>query len=113
MISLFQNLIGNGIKYCKKSIPQIHIKVEEEKECWLFCVIDNGIGISKDNKTKVFNIFQRYDDNDEYSGYGIGLSFCKRIVENHDGAIWVDSKLEEGSMFYFTISKTPDKAENR
>ncbi len=113
MISLFQNLIGNAIKYCDKTVPQIHIKTKEEKGFWFFSVKDNGIGISKDNKAKIFNIFQRYDDNDKYSGHGIGLSFCKRIVENHGGAIWVDSTLEEGSTFYFTISKTPDKAKNR
>lgn len=105
IISLFQNLIENAVKYTNKEITNIYIKAVEKEDYWLFSVKDNGIGINSENKKNIFNIFQRYDDNDEFSGYGIGLSFCKRIVENHNGEIWVDSVLNKGSTFYFTISK--------
>lgn len=101
---LFQNLISNAIKFHDKP-PEIKISVEEFPDKWKFGVSDNGIGIHPDHQEKIFDVFKRLHTREEYEGTGIGLSICKRIVEIHGGKIWVDSKLGEGSTFYFTIPK--------
>ncbi len=104
--SLLINLISNAIKFSeKKGVPQIKIKCEEREEDWLFEVEDNGIGIDIKNKDQVFLIFKRLHNERDYIGQGIGLAHCKKIVEIHQGEIWVDSELEKGSHFFFTISK--------
>jgi len=104
MILLFQNLIGNAIKFCKKDcIPEVEIKVKKEENFWLFSVADNGIGIKKDYFDKIFVIFQRLHSKIEYPGSGIGLAICKRTVEYLGGKIWVESNVGEGSVFYFTL----------
>ncbi len=105
MIQLFQNLIGNSLKFCN-SLPMIHISAKEEKDHYLFKVNDNGIGIESQYFNKIFQIFQRLQPKEVYGGTGIGLAICKRIVERHGGKIWVESKPGEGSNFYFTINKT-------
>ncbi|MCE9537620.1 MAG: PAS domain S-box protein [Bacteroidetes bacterium] len=103
---LFQNLISNGIKFRKKnSIPEINISVEEKETEYVFAVKDNGIGIEDKNIDKVFLLFQRLNSETEYSGTGIGLAICKKIVAMHGGKIWVDSKMGEGSAFSFTLPK--------
>jgi len=103
---LFQNLISNGIKFKKKnSIPEIDITVEEKPAEYLFAVKDKGIGIDEKYINKLFVLFQRLHSETEYSGTGIGLAICKKIVTIHGGKIWVESKLGEGSTFYFTIAK--------
>lgn len=103
---LFRNLIGNAIKFRKKnSIPEITITVEEKSTEYLFGVKDNGIGIEEQHINKLFSIFQRLHADEEYPGTGIGLAICKKIVDLHGGKIWVESKLGEGSTFYFTIPK--------
>lgn len=103
---LFQNLISNGIKFQKQNQkPVVTINYEELESHHKFSVKDNGIGIKDDNKEKIFEIFQRLHTKEKYKGTGIGLSHCKKIVDLHDGEIWVESKLEEGSEFYFTIAK--------
>lgn len=104
MIQLFQNLIGNAIKFCDTS-PLIHISCKEEKENYVFTIKDNGIGMEPQYFNKIFQIFQRLREKDEYGGTGIGLAICKRIVERHEGKIWVESKPGKGSTFYFSISK--------
>jgi PAS domain S-box-containing protein len=103
---LLQNLIGNAIKYqAPDSKPIIHIKGEERSNDWLISVQDNGIGISPAFKDKIFVVFQRLHNKDAYSGTGIGLSICKKIIDKAGGKIWVESEQEKGSTFYFTIPK--------
>ena len=104
---LFQNLLSNAIKFSKKDIPpQIKISFKEDSEKWMFSIQDNGIGMKEKDLTKIFNLFTRLHNRDSYEGTGIGLSYCMKIVQNHNGKIWVDSELGKGSTFYFTISKT-------
>jgi PAS domain S-box-containing protein len=102
---VFQNLLSNAIKYQNKgSRPEIKIGSEKINGMWQFYVKDNGIGIPTDNHEKIFNIFQRMHINEEeYEGKGIGLAFCKKIVELHQGKIWVESTLGLGTTAYFTI----------
>lgn len=103
---LFTNLIVNAIKYGKAHIPpQINIKCEENRNEYTYTVSDNGIGIDMRFKDKIFDVFQRLHTNDQYSGTGIGLANCKKVVELHKGSIWVNSKVGEGSEFSFTIKK--------
>jgi PAS domain S-box-containing protein len=105
MVQLFQNLIDNAIKFKSKKTPETHIGIEEKKTEWTFSVTDNGIGIDPQYKDRIFVIFQHLHRKEEYTGTGIGLSLCKRIVERHGGRIWVESELGKGSTFYFTIPK--------
>jgi PAS domain S-box-containing protein len=108
MMQLLQNLIANAVKYrVKDRKPQIRIAACREKQGWLFSVRDNGIGIDPKNSDRVFEIFQRLHTRQEYSGTGIGLAVCKRIVEYHCGRIWVESVPGEGSTFFFTIPDRP------
>lgn len=103
---LFQNLISNAIKFKKANgTPEIVISGIERDKDWEFTVSDNGIGIAKKNIEQIFTIFKRLNNQEEYEGYGIGLAHCKKIVSLHGGDIWVDSVLEEGSRFNFTITK--------
>ncbi|MES2284673.1 MAG: ATP-binding protein [Bacteroidota bacterium] len=103
---LFQNLISNGIKFRKKnSIPKVEITVDEKATEYLFAVKDNGIGIEERYLNKLFVLFQRLHAETEYPGTGIGLAISKKIVTLHGGRIWVESKLGEGSIFYFTLPK--------
>ncbi|MEJ7589826.1 MAG: ATP-binding protein, partial [Ferruginibacter sp.] len=101
---LFQNLVINAIKFRKKDIvPQIKISVREINGYQEFAISDNGIGIEKQHFDRIFVIFQRLHTRRDYAGSGIGLSHCKKIVELHQGKIWVESKPGGGSTFYFTI----------
>jgi light-regulated signal transduction histidine kinase (bacteriophytochrome) len=101
---LFQNLIVNALKFQKPGQnPLIQISAKKEGEFWQFAIADNGIGIEEENKDRIFTIFQRLHKRADYEGTGIGLAHCRKIVELHWGKIWVESKQNEGSVFYFTI----------
>ncbi|MGP8022923.1 MAG: PAS domain S-box protein [Methanobacterium sp.] len=103
MVQLFQNLIGNALKYRSEETPEIHISALKEDDNWLFSVEDNGIGIESEYFEQIFQIFRRLHTHDEHKGTGIGLAITKRIVEHHSGRIWVESELGKCSTFYFTI----------
>ena len=103
MVQLFQNLIGNALKYRSNESPQIFISSRKEDDHWLFSVEDNGIGIDPQYNDQIFRIFRRLHTHDEYEGTGIGLAIVDRILGRHGGRIWVESKLGKGSTFYFTI----------
>ncbi len=108
LAQVFQNLIGNAIKFRSKAPLEIHVGAKREEDGWLFSVKDNGIGMDKEYTHSIFIIFKRLHTREKYPGTGIGLAICKKIVERHGGKIWVESELGKGSTFYFTH---PDKRE--
>ncbi len=103
LAQLFQNLIGNALKFRGERLPEIHIGAKRQDDHWLLSVRDNGIGIDPEQADRVFLVFQRLHGRDKYPGSGIGLAICKRIVERHGGRIWVESEVGSGSVFLFTI----------
>ena len=112
MVQLFQNLIGNGIKFqAEGQRPHVHVSAEDAEDDWLFSFRDNGIGIDPQFNERIFTIFQRLQARGEYPGTGIGLSVCKRIVERHGGRIWVESEAGKGATFKFTLPKSPEVSE--
>jgi chemotaxis family two-component system sensor kinase Cph1 len=106
IIRLFQNLLGNAIKFKKSDAPPVIIlKVVENKDEWLISIKDNGIGIPAENFESIFEIFNRLHSKEEYEGTGIGLASCKKIIEVNGGRIWLESEENIGTTFYFTIPK--------
>jgi hypothetical protein len=103
MVQLFQNLIGNAIKYRSQEPPVVQVGALDQEGQWLFWVHDNGIGIDPKYAERIFAIFQRLHTQEEYSGTGIGLAIAAKIVERHGGRIWVESEVGKGATFYFTI----------
>lgn len=111
MVQLFQNLIGNAIKFRGKDVPQVHVSARPEDELWVFSVRDNGIGIDPQFHDRIFTIFQRLHGREEYPGTGIGLAVSKKIVERHGGRIWLESSLGKGTTFYFTVPMHSEQSE--
>ena len=108
LVQLFQNLISNAIKFRGDAAPRIQIGAEQRAGEWLFTVRDNGIGIEPEDREAIFALFKRLHS--DYSGTGIGLSICQRIVERHGGKIWVESIPQKGSVFSFTLPHRPAAA---
>ncbi|MGA2091454.1 MAG: ATP-binding protein [Endomicrobiales bacterium] len=104
LVQLFQNLIGNAIKFHKNDeVPQVHVSATRTNDEWMFSVRDNGIGIDSKYYERIFTIFQRLHTRQAYPGTGIGLAICKKIVEMYNGRIWIESQPGNGSTFYFTL----------
>jgi len=105
VLELLQNLLNNAIKYRRQDPPDIAVTAQEENGEWVFAVKDNGIGIAPQHQANVFDVFKRLHGND-IPGTGIGLAICRRLVEQHNGRIWVESKVNQGSVFYFSLPGT-------
>ena len=103
LAQLFQNLIGNALKFHGEATPKIHVDARREGDYWQFSVRDNGIGIDVKFQNQIFEVFQRLHTRQQYDGTGIGLAICKKIVDRHGGRIWVESEPGQGATFYFTL----------
>jgi PAS domain S-box-containing protein len=103
VVRLFMNLLGNAIKYRGEQAPEIHVNARYEEGEWIFCVSDNGIGIDPKYQGQIFRAFQRLHGAAEYEGTGLGLAICQRILQRHNGRLWVESEPNKGSKFYFTL----------
>jgi light-regulated signal transduction histidine kinase (bacteriophytochrome) len=104
---LFQNLIGNALKFHGLQAPRVHVSARRQGHEWIFTVADNGIGIDPAYSDRIFVLFRRLHTRVEYAGTGIGLAICKKIVEQHGGRIWVDSEPGNGARFRFTLPAGP------
>ncbi len=109
LVQVFQNLIGNAIKYRRTAHPEIHVGAFRQDQGWVISIRDNGIGFDQSFSEKVFIIFQRLHSREEFPGTGMGLAICKKIVERHGGKIWCESKIGHGSTFFFSIPDRPDE----
>jgi signal transduction histidine kinase len=107
---VFQNLVGNAIKYRDQEPVRIHVSAGIRGVLWRFSVQDNGIGIDPQYKEKIFGVFKRLHHDRKYSGTGIGLAICQRVVERYGGRIWVESEPGKGATFFFTVPREAQPA---
>jgi light-regulated signal transduction histidine kinase (bacteriophytochrome) len=110
LTQLFQNLIGNAIKFHGATQPEVRISAERQPDEWLFTVTDNGVGFDAKYAERVFVIFKRLHSREEYPGTGIGLAICKKIVERHGGRIWAESEIGRGTTIFFTLPQSEEVA---
>ena len=103
LVQLFQNIIGNAIKFQHDSPPEVFVNVENLNSEWLFKIHDNGIGIDSQYTKKIFEMFRRFHPKDKFPGVGLGLAICKKIIDRHGGKIWVESHPGKGTTFFFTL----------
>jgi signal transduction histidine kinase len=106
-----QNLVGNAVKFTRDRTPHVRIAAERDGDLWRFSVRDNGIGMDPENTQRIFEPFQRLHGEEDYSGTGIGLAVCERIIDQHGGRIWVSSSPGKGSVFYFTVPGVAQRAD--
>ncbi len=104
-LQIFQNLISNAVKYRAARPPRVHVAARQTEDVWLFSVADNGMGIDPAYHQTIFGVFKRLHGR-EVPGTGIGLAICQRAVERYGGRIWVESQIDRGSTFYFTLPAT-------
>jgi light-regulated signal transduction histidine kinase (bacteriophytochrome) len=104
---LFQNLIGNAIKFRSQAPPRIHVSAERNGQEWVFSVCDNGIGLDPQFAERIFLVFQRLHAREQYPGTGIGLAIARKVVEHRGGRIWVESEPGKGASFHFTVPVSP------
>jgi signal transduction histidine kinase len=108
LLQLFQNLLGNALKFARPGVtPRIHLSGEQRDGFWEFRVEDNGIGIPAEYRERIFGMFQRLHARDEYPGTGIGLTICRTVVERHGGRIWAEDAAGSGTTFRFTLPSDP------
>lgn len=107
LAQVFQNLIGNAIKFRGPQLPEIHVGAEPENGMWVFRIADNGIGFDPEQEERIFQIFQRLHERAKYNGSGIGLAIVKKIIEQHGGRVWAQSEPGAGASFYFTLPDSP------
>jgi light-regulated signal transduction histidine kinase (bacteriophytochrome) len=103
LVQVFQNLIANAIKFVAEGTPRVHVSAALQDSEWVFAVRDNGIGIEPRHSGRVFQMFERLNSSEDYRGSGVGLAISQKIVERHKGRIWFESKLGEGTTFFFSI----------
>lgn len=113
IFQLMQNLISNAIKYRGQKPVKIKISAQESQSSWIFSIEDNGIGIEPEFHKKIFELFQRLHGKDKYPGTGLGLAICKKIIDHHQGLIWVESELDKGATFKFSLPKNRNGRENQ
>ncbi len=103
LVQLFQNLIGNAVKFRGREIPSVRVSAQADSDAWVFSIRDNGLGIDPKYHERVFDLFKRLHPTDRYPGTGMGLAVCRKVVQRHGGRIWVESEPGQGSTFRFTI----------